>query len=167
MIMWEVSNSLQLLNLLRSVVFGIIFCLFYDVLRSLRKVFNFSDFAVFFQDIAVSVILAITTFVFLLSITNGMLRMFVIVGMALGFLVSRLTISRLFFRVLTTLFSRLSVFFSGLFSKFYDGFEVFRKNIIKIFKKSGKTIKKLLKKVRGLWYTKWHRQYFGSYDNET
>jgi len=155
--MWAVSNSLQLLNLFRSIIFGIIFCLCYDVLRALRKVYSYRTFTVFLQDIIVSSVLACATFIFLLATTNGQLRMFVVVGMALGFLISRLTVSRIFLPLLTTSCSRLSVFFSSIFGRIYHSFDILEKNIIKNSKKSIKTLKKLLKKVAGLLYTKWRR----------
>ncbi len=152
--MWEISNSLQLLSFAYSVCLGVVFCLMYDVLRAFRRVASSKDFAVFVQDIGFSVIAAFLTFTFLLSVTDGEIRLFALFGIALGFVVARLTVSIIFFRVLKFVFSRLFLLYSLVFCNIYKGFDFLEQKGYEIFKKSGKNLKKLLKRVYGLLYTK-------------
>lgn len=152
--MWEINNSLQLLSFARSLGLGVILGLSYDILRSLRKVVNYSAVAIFFQDIIFSVLAAFITFTFLLSVTNGEMRGFVLLGMTVGFFIARFTISVLWFRLLKFVFSRLKLVLSLISKWFYSGFNYLEKNINKLLQKSSKTIKKLLKKKGSLLYTK-------------
>ena len=152
--MWEINNSLQLLSLARAVALGVIFCLGYDILRAVRKAFSFSVAAVFFQDTFFSLLIAVVTFLFLLSVTNGELRAFVILGICIGFIVCRFTISLLFFNLLKFVILKGKFAFLFLSGIFYSGFDRIERNITIFFKNSVKTVKKLLKKGKGLLYTK-------------
>lgn len=152
--MWEINNSLQLLSFARAIGLGVVFCLAYDVLRALRKANNFETVTIFFQDAIFSVLAAFTVFAFLLSVTNGELRSFVLVGAALGFAVSRFTVSVVFLKVLTFTFSKILWLFSLCSASLYSCFDFFEKNIKKICEKCRKTLKKLLKILKGLLYTK-------------
>ena len=98
--MWEINNSLQILSFSRSLVLGILLCVLYDFIKSLRLTVNFSAIAIFLQDIAYSCIAAFVTFLFLLSVTNGEMRGYVISGILAGFIISRFTLSRLFCKFL-------------------------------------------------------------------
>lgn len=126
---------------------GIIFCLFYDILRALRKTADFSSIAVFFQDTVFSLFSAIVVFIFLLGVTNGEVRAYVLFGMLLGFLLCRMTISRIFKKILIFIFSNIKKIFSATVSGFYDCFEKSVETLTEFLKKSGKTLKKLLKKI--------------------
>lgn len=141
--MWEINNALQVINLLYSAAFGIIICLIYDILRSLRCVFSFKNSTVFFQDILFFIILAITVFCFLIVTTNGQLRGYIIFGIILGFLICRFTFSKAFYFAL-----------KFIFYKIYSFLMIFKLKIIKIsekplnlWKKTAFLFKKLLKKV--------------------
>lgn len=151
--MWEINNNLQLATVLRTLILGVLLCLSYDVIRGARKAVDFSDFAVFLQDVIFCIICAPVTFIFLLATTNGELRGFVFVGMVAGFVVARLTVSRIFvliFKQITFLISKLLnivgyaqscvvCFLEGFFSSFY-------KKSVNFSKKALNSLKKLLKK---------------------
>ena len=141
-----------------SVVFGIILCLVYDVFRALRKTVSHTITLTFFEDLLFSFLAAVTTFLFLLSTTNGEIRGYVLLGAVFGFILSRLTISRIFCFLLKLVFSRLNLIFCYVNKIFYSGFDVMEKKILEICKKSGKTVKKLLKIPRDLLYTKGNRK---------
>lgn len=139
--MWEINNSLQLLSFARALILGIIICLIYDILRACRKIYNYSTVSIFLQDIIFSVIMAFSVFLFLLSVTNGEMRGFVLIGLALGFIFSRLSVSRLWFRFLKWLLSIIKYAFSWVSKSFYRGFDFLRKNILFFYEKSVKTLK--------------------------
>ncbi len=130
----------------------------YDILRGFRKVFNYSAVTVFFQDVIFSVCMTLSVFLFLLSVTNGEMRGFVLIGLAFGFVISRFTLSVIWFKLLRWI---LSAFKNGIFwiSKgFYKGFDFLSINIIDFFKKSGKHLKKVLKTQGNMLYTKGNRK---------
>lgn len=141
--MWEINSLSQFISFLYALALGGIFCLFYDIFRSFRHIFKFGDIAVVFQDIIYFIIISFVTFIFLLSVTNGEIRGYILFGIALGFLICALTISKLFFKILTA--------FLGVFSCFFRKVRLFA---AKIFKNIENTFKKGLKKVKGLLYTK-------------
>ncbi len=126
----------------------------YDILRSVRRVYDFTAVAFFFQDIVYALISALVTFLFLLGVTNGELRLFVFVGLTLGFLLSRLTISKVLVLSLKWIIANIDFIFNLISRQFYRYFELFELNILKIFKKTLKRAKKLLKTVYKLLYTK-------------
>lgn len=140
--MWEISNSSQIINLLYSAGFGIIICLVYDILRSLRCVLSFKNSVVFFQDVFFFVLLAISVFCFLLATTNGQLRGYIIFGIAVGFLICRFSFSIAFFMALKLIFLKICRFLmiiKHIFSKKM-------KKLLYLCKKLTFLLKKLLKK---------------------
>ena len=152
--MWEISNTAQIFTFMYSICLGIIFCVFYDVFRSLRKSIKFSSIVIFFQDILYFFIISIITFIFLLSLTNGEIRGFVIFGILIGFLLCYFTFSKILLKFLSQIFRFLIIFFGKTnsilnlaFCKVYIFLSKFLKNI-------QNTYKKCLKKVKGLLYTK-------------
>lgn len=156
--MWEIDNLLQVINFARSLCLGVIFCLVYDILRAIRKLFDFSAVGVFFQDIVYSVFSAFVIFVFLLSITNGELRGFVFISVSLGFFLSRLTVSKIWVCFLKLIIGLIKSGFFTISKAFYGCFDFLEKNIAKFFQKSLKVLKKLLKSLCKLLYTKQDRK---------
>ena len=151
--MWEIDNLSQLLGFLYSAVLGGIYCIVYDCLRALRKEIKFSTAAVFVSDILYSLFCAVTCFCFLLAVTGGQPRGFVFAGAAVGFLITRLTVSRVLFfafskvlRGMRFIFKWISVIFSRFFTAISAPTERFGKKVKKIFILSVNTLKKHLKK---------------------
>lgn len=136
--MWEISNSLQLLSFARSLGLGAFLCLAYDILRAVRRARESDTLTVFLQDIVFSLFSSFVTFNFLLSVTGGDVRAFVLFGLALGFALTRLTVSLVFFRVLKFLILRISALFSYICRSFYKGFDYLEQKVAEICKKSGK-----------------------------
>ena len=151
--MWEIDNLAQLLGFLYSAVLGGIYCILYDCLRALRKEIKFGTAAVFVSDVLYSIICAVTCFCFLLAVTGGQPRGFVFAGAAVGFLITRLTVSRILFfafskvlRGMRFIFKWISVIFSRFFTAISAPTERFGKKVKKIFILSVNTLKKHLKK---------------------
>ena len=143
--MWEIDNLSQLIAFLLSVAVGCVFCLIYDIFRAVRKSFKQSGVAVFFEDILYSFICAVLSFCFLLSTTGGELRVFVFVGMGIGFSVCRFTLSRpifsamlfvlRFFRFLQGKISRLLSVITAATDKCGGKIRIFFKFLINTLKK--------------------------------
>lgn len=155
--MWEISNSLQLLSFVRALLLGVIICLGYDVLRAYRKVYDFSGLGIFFQDIFFSILSAFVVFIFLLGVTNGEMRAYIFLGLSIGFVLSRLTLSRIWFFSLRLVLSKIKSIFSLVSSCIYKAFDKIVGYAATFFKKSFKTVKKLLKTQGKMLYTKGNR----------
>ena len=109
--MWEIDIKLQLLNFFRSGLLGMLFCIFYDFLRAVRRNSTPSAIRVLFQDIFYFLVLAPVTFCFFLAATNGEIRSFVFIGIIGGFIILRYTLSP----IITKIFA----FFIGLIKKLF------------------------------------------------
>ena len=140
--MWEISVNDQILTFLYSLVLGILLCIFYDVLRAIRKTGSSSYFSVLAGDIIFWIVNSFVTFIFLLSRTNGEIRGYVLVSMLLGFIVCRLTFSKLIFSVLVAvigfvrrILSRIIGVINGFTDKTASIITKFTEKIIKIIKK--------------------------------
>ena len=121
--MWEISNLNQIISFLKSILLGGIFCLFFDIFRSLRRVFNFSAIWVLVQDIFVFAVLAPVTFCFLLATTNGEPRLYIFLGMITGFFAVQKALSPLFLNLMTSILKILKIsaeFLSGVLCRFRD-----------------------------------------------
>ncbi len=164
--MWEISNTLQLLSFARALLLGVIICLAYDILRVYRKVYDFSRIGIFFQDVLFSVLSAFVVFLFLLGVTNGEMRGYVFLGLCMGFVFSRLSLSRIWFVLLKWIFSKIKTVFYLVSSGIYRTFDKIEAYVSTFFKKSLKTIKKLLKTQGKMLYTKGKRKDRGGV-NET
>ncbi len=156
--MWEINNGLQLLTFARSLGLGVIICLCYDVLRALRKVCSFSTVGIFLQDIIFSLLTGFIVFLFLLSVTNGEMRGYVLMGLGMGFVAGRLSISIVWFGILKWISGRMKYVFRWVSGHIYSGFDKSTVNIGIFLKKTGKTIKKVLKTQAVLLYTKGNRK---------
>ncbi len=147
--MWEININLQLLGFIRSVALGAVFCLLYDVLRSYRKKFKCTDIAVFWQDIIYLILCAPITFCFLLAITNGELRAYVFLGIALGFFGCRFSISFIFIKIFSFCFSvlkRIFMLFSRVLKALFSWLDNFFGLVIRIFDKNFKKVANSFKK---------------------
>ena len=105
-----------------SLLWGIFIYIAYEVLRFIRVIARNNKTVVFVTDLLFMIFSAIVAFMFSLAYNFGQLRIYMIVGFFLSFIVLRLTIGRL--------------------SKFYSIFCTFSRKIIKFFKK---VLAKLLK----------------------
>lgn len=101
--MWEISSYSQWMCFLYSVFLGCGICLFYDVLRIDRAIFKRSNLTVFFEDIFFWVIFAFCVYSFLIIFANGQIRAFILFGVFLGFILFRLTVSKLIFLIVKPL----------------------------------------------------------------
>ena len=158
--MWEINLNNQFATLIYSLVLGIVLCVFYDILRALRKVGFNSFLAVFMADFLFWVLSAFATFLFLTARTYGEIRGYVLIGELFGFLLARFTVSKLtlpFFKFIFVYIKRFFILFDKLLSAVYSKIDRLFSKIgafaVKIFNIAVKSIKKLLKNVCKVLYT--------------
>lgn len=151
--MWEINNVSQIYSFFYSILLGMFFCCFYDFFRSIRFVKKTKVTIVILQDLLYFSCISIITFIFLLSVSNGEIRAYIIFGILIGFFLFYKTISIFFKKLLIFIFNGYYKFFCAfnrrfylLFDKIYITFATFSKNCLKCFKKG-------LKIPKGLLYT--------------
>ncbi len=147
--MWEINNASQIITFFYSLVLGIFFSIFYDVLRAFRIIKQHSKLLVFIEDILYFSFNSIITFIFLIATTNGEVRAYVIIGLILGFILFFITLSKYFLKIICWIFSIIKIFFMYINSKFY----YFSESILNFFKNTLKCLKKVLKSIGELLYT--------------
>lgn len=144
----------QTATFLYAVLFGCLICLLYDVFRLVRVTKKYTVLSVFVQDILFWALVTFLTFLFLLSRTNGALRGFVIVGQILGFIIFRCTFSDWLFPLFAKFFLSLARFSTCIEHKKTALLRRFTTFLEKVVKITGKKLKKGLKTMGHLLYTK-------------
>ena len=151
--MWEIKNNQQVFSFVISVIFGVGYCLFYDVFRSCRRVFKSNTAAVFFGDIIFFVIIAFVTYLLLLALCSGELRGYMFFGILLGSVVCNFTLSRLTLKLFPFIIGNfLKVFlllkniFTALNSKILRLISKVTTFFVNFFKKTTKYLKNVLKR---------------------
>ena len=142
--MWEISVADQSVTFLLSIALGGVLCLIYDLFRSIRKTKEYGGVAVFFQDIAFFIICAFITFIFLLGTTAGILRAFIVVGILIGAVLMRLTLSRFFYVAVTFILKLMVKYLKAFSDEFYRTGDRIIDFLLKNFKKTLNTVKKFL-----------------------
>ena len=159
--MWEISVNDQIFTFLLSILLGAMLCLLYDILRALRKAGWNSFVAVLAGDLLFWIVSAFAVYIFLLARTNGQVRGYVLFALVAGFALCRISLSRIFFKVLVFLLIPLFKFLEQMRVYVYvvcDRFDTYLTDFMAFFAKklhNGlKSVKKGLKNAGGLLYTK-------------
>lgn len=142
--MWEIDVKLQIISFLRSMCLGVIFCILYDLFRAIRKNTASTIAEVFVEDLLFFLICTPIVFCFLLATTNGMLRAYVFLGIVLGFLLFRITLSRFTVKILDFLLKQIIKIFKAL----DKGLKVFCELVGRIFNKISLLTIKFFKKAK-------------------
>lgn len=74
---------------------GAVLCLLYDVFRILRMAFSPGKISAFIQDVLWFAIAAVATYMMCLARCRGEVRSYIVIGEVVGFVLFRLTVSRL------------------------------------------------------------------------
>lgn len=132
----------------------------YDFLRALRKTGFNSFFAVFVGDVLFWVFSAFVTFIFLMARTYGEIRGYVMAGEIVGFLLFRITFSRVFFVVLKIILNAIKKIYlrferivNAVYLKTDRILTKIRVYTAQKFKRTAKSVKKLLKSGGKVLYT--------------
>lgn len=91
----ELTFSQQTTAFLYSLIFGTAAGLFYDIFKIIRMTFCKSKISVFVLDLIYVLIVSLNLFIFSAAYMFGFVRVFVMFGSIIGFLVCRLTVGRL------------------------------------------------------------------------
>ena len=141
--MWEISIGFQTVSFLCAVLVGVIWATAFDCFRAVRKTVKHSAVLVFFEDLFLFLAFTFITFMLLMARCNGEVRGYILVGEAIGFILCRLTFSRL----TLPFFSLILSFMLKIFSKInyhLDRFGAFlEKNTDKMWLNIKKTFKKI------------------------
>ncbi len=138
----------QIFTFFLSVILGLIFCLIYDLLRVLHKYLIKGFFEVFIIDTLYAVACSVTTFCFLIIRCSGIVRGYVLFGVALGFIVSRLTLSKAFFKI----FSYVFKIFIAILHFVKRKFNAILVPLTKYFKNYALNVKKVLQRFINMMY---------------
>ncbi len=95
----ENSTFTQLYSLFIFAISGIIIGLFFDIFRVLRRSFKTSDLVTYIEDIIFWICTGSFILLILFKFTNGQIRSYTIIGLALGIIIYILTISRYFIKI--------------------------------------------------------------------
>ncbi len=134
----NINTSEQVMTFVLSIGLGFLFCMLYDILRVFHRLWLKGFFEVLVSDILFWTVLSVVTFCFLIIRCQGSVRAYVILGQALGFLVARITVSKLFVKALTAIFTWISKGFNrfgGIIGKFMLKCEKFFKKMLNKAKK--------------------------------
>ena len=101
--MWEISSYSQYICFLYSLVLGVSLGIVYDLFKLDRLLFKRSKIFLFFSDILFWLISAFLIFTFCVIFSNGQIRGFIVLGTLLGFVIYRLTLSKLIFLLVNPL----------------------------------------------------------------
>lgn len=93
--MWEIDNFFQWKSVGIGVLFGLFIALIYEIFKVDRKLFKRSTATVFLGDIAFFIISALISFCLLLVCANGQVRVYLLISEILGFVIFRLTFSKI------------------------------------------------------------------------
>lgn len=121
-----------------SVVFGAILGLAYDFLRVYRVVANSDKSSVNIQDVLFFIISGIFTFLFIIVMTHGTVRVYIILAEFIGFLVYHFTLGNILLKFFLKIFLPIKkaclklyviIFIPilGFFKKFYNSSRTFAK----------------------------------------
>ena len=158
--MWEISVGGQATAFACSAVLGAILGFVYDIIRATRKVGLNSFAAVFIGDMLFWIISAVAVFMFLMAVTNGEIRGYILFSCLSGFIIYLLTLGRavsfLFFNIFSLL-AKWTRAASGFIGGVCVTVEHFANSIIKTaaggIRRILSRLKKLLKNIRDLLYT--------------
>ncbi len=146
---YQVDSYAQLITAVTSVVSGVALCLLYDLLRLIRYARRPSTPVAFIQDVAWWVAATLVTGVILLVRCNGEIRFFVLINMAIGFFVCRLTLSVIILKLGQPIIAFIkrccNAIVQGVFRPFTRMLTQTGSNLLKKLKNFVKKAKKLLK----------------------
>ncbi|MEM1485950.1 spore cortex biosynthesis protein YabQ [Oscillospiraceae bacterium PP1C4] len=145
----EITIAGQTWMFLMSIALGAVLGVCYDVFRILRVAVDHPPFAVVIEDVIFSIICAVATFLFMISVDSGQVRVFVLIGEGVGFMLYYCTVgvliigvSKWIIGIIRSIFTflwrifvmpilRLMSYFQELLSKNTHHFRLYLKNKVK------------------------------------
>ena len=150
--MWEINLKSQVLSFLGAIVLGIIFCCVYNIFKTLRKYGKITYLRLFLEDIVYFFCIAIITYIYLIAVTNGEIRFYILFGILIGFLLLYFTINSYILIIFKFALSLIITFNKLLLKVFYLLFVKIDNIFVIMYKKTITFFKKCLKKSSKLLY---------------
>ncbi len=110
----------QMLTFLFALIMGIVICLWYDFFRIIRLCHHFKQLHIFIQDILFWVVSALLSFFLLMARCSGELRSYVFIAELAGFIICRVSLSRLIMKISGAIIKVVKRFIRFLGRKFYQ-----------------------------------------------
>lgn len=139
--LYSISIARQTQIFLFSLGFGFIMGIFYDLFRILRLCISAKKVSFIIFDVLYCILLCFCSFLFILSINEGEVRFYILIGEGIGFAVYYFSLGIIVFSVS----ERIVNFFKKLFGML---FKVIFFPFVWIFKRTAKVFNKLFKKSR-------------------
>ncbi len=161
---YQVDLGSQYYTTLSALLVGAALCLIYDFFRIIRMLRRWSSVSVFFQDVLYWIIVSIAVYGMLLVCCNGVARFYPIASALCGFLVCRLTLSRLVMLASSSVIGAVKWVLCLLnrvaFAPVSQLFVIIGQKILDFIKKTAYFFKKLLKDKASIVYNhlKLHRR---------
>ena len=144
--MWEIGIVHQLTSSGYAIAVGILFAAVYDVLKACCIVFKANNFWVFVKDIVFSLFAFFVTFMLLMARSNGMVRAYILFWVFVGFLLFRISVSKIWLKFFMFIFSKLKdflAFLDRILNKFCDLLDRFESRLLSFLKNFYKKRKNL------------------------
>ncbi len=154
----DFSNTQQFYTFLLAIALGAVYCLAYDIVRFTFSGYKSGGLVVFLVDVLYFLIIGVTTFVFFVLLCKGVIRVYVFIGIGIGFFIFRLLLSPLircilkciekFIKILFSLIMKPIEWLISLLGKLFEVIAVnLRKIALWILDKFKKVFNKLLVKI--------------------
>ena len=95
----EIINEVDIF--FRTIILGVLFALIYDFIRIIRRIIFKSFIIMGLEDILYWLIMSVMTCVFLYKVNGGVIRLYIITGIAAGMILYELSIGRFAVKYLT------------------------------------------------------------------
>ena len=143
----EITTIQQIQQLFLSCGMGFILGAYYDIFRVIRLIMRSGKKWIFAQDIFFFLTSAVFTFLFSLAVMDGMLRLYLFLGEAVGFAAYYYTIGRLVMRFAGTVISVILKLWNLLWWLILFPFRLLAKALRRPVQAIGKLLKKLAQKT--------------------
>lgn len=156
----DVLITKQLQYFAESILIGFLLCFIFDIFKILRLSIKHYYALIFLEDIMFFIISAVITYSFMVNVSFGQIRVFIITGELIGFILYRFLISKLVISTFLFIINISKAIVKFIFKKFfapigkimYKLFSFIFKSIFNILVKQNKILKKLLKNIIDLVY---------------
>lgn len=146
--MYTFDQSEQIRFFMLSLGVGFALGVFYDILRTVRLTFTKGKAAVFIFDVLYFLIFGLATFLFILSLNKGEVRLYMIVGEICGTVIYYFSLGLLAIKITNATVKAVHCFFSFLFKMIFAPVSRILKRVFGIFGKIYKLLKKSEKKLQ-------------------
>ena len=150
----------QITIFLFAMLLGAFLSLFFDGFRIMNAVLKVNLKRIFFEDVIYFVLSAIITFTYILVMNSGEIRVYIVLGEAIGWLIYRVTVGKFVYKLILTVVKFLSKWLSKLkrffiskiprdkMRKLTNKFKTMKSKFIKNSKSPKKFLQKMRKKIK-------------------